>query len=178
MADGRWQFNHSASRSFIFGSSHFRRGSASGVTTAMFHHFQVAQDAKSGDGTVANVGIKLNGQCHCAECNQRFETDRALSLHVKFMHGNKVFRVLTLVQDGNAVVGSNLAGNEIFRVEEFSASEGDLKQQIADALQTNSVFLEMLQGGQMLDGKGSIDWSLGPLIVKQDMGRTADCMFD
>ena len=41
---------------------------------------------QSGDGTVENVGIKLTGSFQCKECRQRFETQKALDLHWKFIH--------------------------------------------------------------------------------------------
>jgi len=41
---------------------------------------------QSGDGTIENVGIKLTGSFQCKECRQRFETQKALDLHWKFIH--------------------------------------------------------------------------------------------
>eukprot|EP00927_Polykrikos_kofoidii_P033956 TRINITY_DN28796_c0_g1_i1.p1 TRINITY_DN28796_c0_g1~~TRINITY_DN28796_c0_g1_i1.p1 ORF type:complete len:499 (+),score=71.42 TRINITY_DN28796_c0_g1_i1:68-1498(+) len=43
--------------------------------------------ATSGDGTIANVGIKLDGAVACPQCNQRFGSERALELHLCFIHG-------------------------------------------------------------------------------------------
>merc|ERR550537_608034 len=100
----------------------------------------------------------------------------ALSLHVKFIHGNKVFRVLALAQDGNACVGMNLAGNVIFRLDSYSSTVGELQQQIADALQTNTVFIEIRHGENKLGDNDIID-DLGLTIVRQDMGRAGDEMF-
>merc|ERR1719463_194114 len=122
-----------------------------------FHHIvNIAPEARSGDGTIQHVGIKLTGKCLCEECNQRYETDRALSLHVKFTHGNKVFRVLSLTQDDNACVGMNLAGDEIFRLETYSSTAGKLQQQIAEALRTNPVFIEIRHGANKLGDKDFI----------------------
>lgn len=46
----------------------------------------LAPEARSGDGTLNNVGIKLTGSLQCKECRQKFETQRALDLHWKFIH--------------------------------------------------------------------------------------------
>merc|ERR1719215_2436814 len=32
------------------------------------------------------VGANVSGGFHCADCSQKFDTERALSLHCKFMH--------------------------------------------------------------------------------------------
>lgn len=45
--------------------------------------------SESGDGTLDNVGIKLNGTFTCADCNQRFLTKCDLKAHVKFVHDPK-----------------------------------------------------------------------------------------
>lgn len=42
--------------------------------------------AKSGDGTVANVGIKTDGAVKCPECNQVFDSQRAQQSHWRFIH--------------------------------------------------------------------------------------------
>eukprot|EP00746_Dinoflagellata_sp_MGD_P161077 gnl/MRDRNA2_/MRDRNA2_88105_c0_seq1.p1 gnl/MRDRNA2_/MRDRNA2_88105_c0~~gnl/MRDRNA2_/MRDRNA2_88105_c0_seq1.p1 ORF type:complete len:167 (+),score=41.90 gnl/MRDRNA2_/MRDRNA2_88105_c0_seq1:69-503(+) len=138
-----------------------------------FRQEDICPEAKSGNGRLENVGIKLSGKCLCEECNQRFETDRALSLHVKFQHGNKVFRVFCLAQDGDACVGMNLAGDEIFRLDAYSVTAGKLQGEIADALQTNKIFIEVRHGENQLGDDDIID-DLGLTIVRQDMGRTAD----
>ena len=44
---------------------------------------QISEAAKSGDGTVQNVGIKLDGQFVSPVNNQRFSSQRALDLHLK-----------------------------------------------------------------------------------------------
>merc|ERR1712079_160030 len=46
----------------------------------------VAAAAKSGDGSLRNVGIKLTGAYPCNECQQRFDFERARYLHWKFIH--------------------------------------------------------------------------------------------
>merc|ERR1712039_403004 len=40
----------------------------------------------SGDGSLANVGIRLSGSFKCTNCRQMFETETALKLHWKYMH--------------------------------------------------------------------------------------------
>jgi len=46
----------------------------------------IIAEAKSGDGTIENVGIKMNGTHQCKECRQKFETKKALDLHGRFIH--------------------------------------------------------------------------------------------
>eukprot|EP00746_Dinoflagellata_sp_MGD_P010302 gnl/MRDRNA2_/MRDRNA2_121224_c0_seq1.p1 gnl/MRDRNA2_/MRDRNA2_121224_c0~~gnl/MRDRNA2_/MRDRNA2_121224_c0_seq1.p1 ORF type:complete len:172 (-),score=41.38 gnl/MRDRNA2_/MRDRNA2_121224_c0_seq1:166-612(-) len=138
---------------------------------------EVTPEAKSGDGTIKNVGIKLTGSCLCEECNQRFETHRALSLHVMAFHGNKVFRVMSLARDGDACVGMNLAGDEIFRLESYSSIAGKLQQQVAEALQSHITFIEIRHGADKLGDDDIID-DIALTIVRQDMGRAGNEMFD
>jgi len=47
---------------------------------------QICEAAKSGDGSIENVGIKVNGTFQCAECRQKFDSDMALKLHWNFIH--------------------------------------------------------------------------------------------
>eukprot|EP00428_Durinskia_dybowskii_P068680 CAMPEP_0170407802 /NCGR_PEP_ID=MMETSP0117_2-20130122/28443_1 /TAXON_ID=400756 /ORGANISM="Durinskia baltica, Strain CSIRO CS-38" /LENGTH=40 /DNA_ID= /DNA_START= /DNA_END= /DNA_ORIENTATION= len=35
---------------------------------------EISAAAKSGDGTVANVGIKMSGSFQCPDCRQKFES--------------------------------------------------------------------------------------------------------
>lgn len=42
--------------------------------------------ACSGDGSVANVGIRLDGAIQCPDCRQRFETEQAQCIHWRFIH--------------------------------------------------------------------------------------------
>jgi MOSC domain-containing protein YiiM len=46
----------------------------------------VNEEGKSGDGTLPNVGIKMEGSFHCVHCNQKFLTERALEIHCSFAH--------------------------------------------------------------------------------------------
>lgn len=41
---------------------------------------------RSGDGTLANVGIKTRAQICCDQCRQRFDSSKALELHSRFTH--------------------------------------------------------------------------------------------
>ncbi len=47
---------------------------------------EISAAAKSGDGTVINVGIKTDGKFQCSECRQKFDTEKAKQLHWKFIH--------------------------------------------------------------------------------------------
>jgi len=47
---------------------------------------EISEEAKSGDGTIKNVGIKVGAQFQCPECRQQFASDRANQLHWKFTH--------------------------------------------------------------------------------------------
>jgi sulfite oxidase len=46
----------------------------------------VSPEAASGDGSLANVGMKLEGTHQCKHCRQKFCTEKALNLHWKFIH--------------------------------------------------------------------------------------------
>lgn len=47
---------------------------------------EISEAAVSGDGTVENVGIRMEGEFQCADCHQKFESERAQRLHWKFIH--------------------------------------------------------------------------------------------
>jgi hypothetical protein len=47
---------------------------------------EVADAARSGNGTIASVGMKLSGKVPCLHCNQKFDTEQALRMHCKFIH--------------------------------------------------------------------------------------------
>merc|ERR1712176_996581 len=47
---------------------------------------EISDVARSGDGTVANVGIRINGAFQCPDCRQKFDSERAQQLHWKFIH--------------------------------------------------------------------------------------------
>ena len=50
---------------------------------------EISEAAKSGDGTLANVGIKVNGKFKSPVNNQLFDTKEALELHLKYLHDPK-----------------------------------------------------------------------------------------
>lgn len=52
----------------------------------MADELEISEAAKSGDGTVSNVGVKMNGTFECNECRQKFESAKAQELHWKFIH--------------------------------------------------------------------------------------------
>jgi len=45
-----------------------------------------AEAARSGDGTIVNVGIKVAAVIPCQHCNQRFDSDSARDVHWRFIH--------------------------------------------------------------------------------------------
>lgn len=47
---------------------------------------EISQEARSGDGSVENVGVKMTGEFKCPECRQQFDTEQAKALHWKFIH--------------------------------------------------------------------------------------------
>jgi len=47
---------------------------------------EMTDAARSGDGTVENVGIKTDGSFQCPECRQKFESEAAQKLHWRFIH--------------------------------------------------------------------------------------------
>ena len=46
----------------------------------------ITDAAKSGDGSVDNVGIKMSGNFQCPECRQKFDTEKVKQLHWEFIH--------------------------------------------------------------------------------------------
>lgn len=47
---------------------------------------EISEAAKSGDGTIENVGIKTDGGFQCPDCRQKFDSEIAKGLHWKFIH--------------------------------------------------------------------------------------------
>eukprot|EP00930_Biecheleria_cincta_P059803 TRINITY_DN45525_c0_g1_i1.p1 TRINITY_DN45525_c0_g1~~TRINITY_DN45525_c0_g1_i1.p1 ORF type:complete len:168 (+),score=23.22 TRINITY_DN45525_c0_g1_i1:68-505(+) len=132
----------------------------------------------SGDGSLENVGIRLNAIFGCKECNSRFDTGRALSSHVKFFHQGadvRVFRVIPLIQDRDEVVGMTLAGMEAFRIQASRMKAGEVREQIAISLDEDPSNIMIMDGNIELGHDHLIsNWS--STIVKQDMGLAADHM--
>ena len=50
---------------------------------------EISDAAKSGDGTIEHVGIKMNGKFKSPVTNQTFDTQEALDLHLKYLHDPK-----------------------------------------------------------------------------------------
>jgi len=50
---------------------------------------EMHKDAKSGDGTIQNVGVKMDGKVQCPICRQKFNDQKSLALHQKFIHDSK-----------------------------------------------------------------------------------------
>jgi len=50
---------------------------------------EISEAAKSGDGTLENVGRKVGGKFKSPVNNQLFDTQEALDLHLKYLHDPK-----------------------------------------------------------------------------------------
>jgi len=50
---------------------------------------EIGDEARSGDGSVVNVGIKMNGKFKSPVTNQTFDSQHALDLHLKYPHDPK-----------------------------------------------------------------------------------------
>ena len=55
----------------------------------MPEQMEISEAAKSGDGSIKNVGIKVNGKFKSPVNNQCFDTQEALDLHLKYLHDPK-----------------------------------------------------------------------------------------
>ena len=65
-------------------------GSLLSIAVKMPEETMVISDAaKSGDGTLANVGIKVGGKFKSPVNNQLFDSQEALDLHLKYLHDPK-----------------------------------------------------------------------------------------
>jgi putative AlgH/UPF0301 family transcriptional regulator len=47
---------------------------------------EVADFAKSGDGTLDNVGVRVSGSFQCTHCRQKYDDQNALNHHIRFIH--------------------------------------------------------------------------------------------
>lgn len=47
----------------------------------------VAAVGNSGDGSLENVGLLVSAKVQCPDCCQRFNTEKAMAIHRKFLHG-------------------------------------------------------------------------------------------
>ena len=50
---------------------------------------KISEAAKSGDGTLENVGRRVGGKFKSPVNNQLFDTQEALDLHLKYLHDPK-----------------------------------------------------------------------------------------
>ena len=50
---------------------------------------EISEAAKSGNGTLEKVGIKVDGKSKSPVNNQLFDTQEALDLHLKYLHDPK-----------------------------------------------------------------------------------------
>jgi len=50
---------------------------------------EISAAAKSGDGSLEHVGIKMDGKFKSPVTNQCFDTKEALDLHLKYLHDPK-----------------------------------------------------------------------------------------
>lgn len=48
--------------------------------------------AQCGDGTVANIGVKMDGKFHGNVCRQKFDMEKAVQLQRKFIHDHQAER--------------------------------------------------------------------------------------
>jgi len=46
----------------------------------------IVDAARSGNGSIDSVGLKLSGKVPCLHCSQKFDSEQALSMHCKFIH--------------------------------------------------------------------------------------------
>ena len=59
------------------------------LTLTMPEQMEISAAAKSGDGTLEKVGIKVDGKFKSPVTNQWFDTREALDLHLKYLHDPK-----------------------------------------------------------------------------------------
>ena len=60
---------------------------------------EISKEAESGNGTLENVGIKLDGKFKCPHCRQTFTEDKALQLHLKFQCPTAIAKQINPVGD-------------------------------------------------------------------------------
>ena len=60
---------------------------------------KISEGAKSGDGTVVNVGVKMDGAFKCPHCRQTFSDDKALQLHLKYQCSTAIAKQINPVGD-------------------------------------------------------------------------------
>ena len=60
---------------------------------------EISALAKSGDGSLQNVGIKLDGSFKCPHCRQTFTEKKALDLHLKFQCPTAIAKQINPIGD-------------------------------------------------------------------------------
>ncbi|CAK0842016.1 unnamed protein product [Prorocentrum cordatum] len=60
---------------------------------------EISKEAVSGNGTLENVGIKLDGQFKCPHCRQTFSDDKARQLHLKFQCSTAIAKQINPIGD-------------------------------------------------------------------------------
>eukprot|EP00931_Biecheleriopsis_adriatica_P020309 TRINITY_DN13616_c0_g2_i1.p1 TRINITY_DN13616_c0_g2~~TRINITY_DN13616_c0_g2_i1.p1 ORF type:complete len:673 (-),score=189.36 TRINITY_DN13616_c0_g2_i1:13-2031(-) len=73
---------------------------------------EISDIAKSGDGTLGNVGILPNAMFHCTECRQKFSSEKALMLHSHSFHGLKSEKGSVVAETGKHTDEAANAENE------------------------------------------------------------------
>lgn len=126
---------------------------------------------RSGDGTLANVGTKMDKNLlQCSECSQRFDTETALQLYpalkqtqVRHMHpgimykSSQIFVAVVMYMDDDTLVGASMAGEELFRIDVFAPTVRDFRAQIAEALACPSHDIQLLEGEEEIDDSGAVN---------------------
>lgn len=154
------------------------RTATGGATFAYVQYLHLGpEEARSGDGTVANVGVRLSGTCQCKECMQRFDTERALLLHVKFIHGDKVVRVIMLRQDDDTLIGTSVAGEELFCISDVVTTARSLQAHVAVALECQPLMVTLFDGGSELTDDDAIG-DPSSIIIQHDTGLTPETLLD
>ena len=60
---------------------------------------EISKEAVSGNGTLEQVGIKLDGKMKCPHCRQMFSDDKALQLHLKFQCSTAIAKQINPIGD-------------------------------------------------------------------------------
>jgi len=60
---------------------------------------EISDGAKSGDRTLRNAGVKLDGTFKCPHSRQTFTDDKALQLHLKYQSSTAIAKQINPVGD-------------------------------------------------------------------------------
>lgn len=88
---------------------------------------QFCEEAVSGDGTLEKVGIKMKGKVQCSSCAQRFESQKFLELHVKYMH-----HLESPVAEGVPSSKQQVSAEEMLMKVKSADMENDWERQYSD----------------------------------------------